>query len=96
MRSFEQLIEEADPADLTGWSFDWLAGRATEKRPPWGYARPTPRDTSSKRFADRSLSGSATLSHRQPAQLTHGGEANDAAAALTLSARSSNFNLYRS
>lgn len=24
---------------MTGWSFAWLDGRATEERPPWGYAR---------------------------------------------------------
>ncbi|NNG41060.1 methyltransferase domain-containing protein [Flexivirga sp. ID2601S] len=38
MRSFEQLVAEADAADVSGWSFDWLDGRATEERPPWGYA----------------------------------------------------------
>jgi SAM-dependent methyltransferase len=25
--------------DVSGWDFDWLHGRATEERPPWGYAR---------------------------------------------------------
>lgn len=25
--------------DVSGWSFDWLDGRATEDRPPWGYSR---------------------------------------------------------
>ena len=25
--------------DVSGWSFDWLDGRATEERTPWGYAR---------------------------------------------------------
>lgn len=25
--------------DVSGWSFDWLDGRATEERPPWGYSR---------------------------------------------------------
>lgn len=39
MRTFEQLVAEADAADVTGWGFDWLNGRATEERPPWGYAR---------------------------------------------------------
>jgi len=24
---------------VSGWSFDWLRGRATEQRPPWGYSR---------------------------------------------------------
>ena len=39
MRSFEELVDEAAAADVTGWGFDWLDGRATEERPPWGYAR---------------------------------------------------------
>ncbi|PZF98986.1 class I SAM-dependent methyltransferase, partial [Micromonospora deserti] len=37
--SFEELIAEGTTAPLPGWDFDWLAGRATEERPPWGYAR---------------------------------------------------------
>lgn len=39
VKSFEALIAEAEAADVTGWGFDWLAGRASEERPPWGYAR---------------------------------------------------------
>ena len=39
MRSFDDLVAEADAADVTGWGFGWLGGRATEERPPWGYAR---------------------------------------------------------
>ena len=39
MRDRDELIEEAATADVTGWDFGWLAGRATEERPPWGYAR---------------------------------------------------------
>ncbi|GAA2748067.1 methyltransferase domain-containing protein [Terrabacter aerolatus] len=39
MRSFEELVAEAESADVTGWGFGWLDGRATEERPPWGYAR---------------------------------------------------------
>ena len=38
MRSFEELVSEADSVDVSGWGFEWLAGRATEERPPWGYA----------------------------------------------------------
>lgn len=37
--SFETLIEAGTTADVTGWDFSWLNGRATEERPPWGYAR---------------------------------------------------------
>lgn len=39
MRSFDDLVGEAVAADVTGWGFDWLDGRATEVRPPWGYAQ---------------------------------------------------------
>jgi SAM-dependent methyltransferase len=39
MRAFDELVAEADAADVTGWDFSWLDGRATEERPPWGYAR---------------------------------------------------------
>jgi SAM-dependent methyltransferase len=38
VRSFEKLVAEAERADVSGWEFGWLAGRATEERPPWGYA----------------------------------------------------------
>jgi SAM-dependent methyltransferase len=38
MRTFDELVSEAQSADVNGWGFDWLAGRATEERPPWGYA----------------------------------------------------------
>jgi SAM-dependent methyltransferase len=39
VRPFADLVDEATAADVSGWSFDWLRGRATEERPPWGYAR---------------------------------------------------------
>ncbi|MGH3267045.1 MAG: class I SAM-dependent methyltransferase, partial [Trebonia sp.] len=38
-RSFEELVAEAAAADVTGWDFSWLDGRATEERPPWGYQK---------------------------------------------------------
>lgn len=38
MESFEELIALGEAADVAGWDFSWLAGRATEERPPWGYA----------------------------------------------------------
>ncbi|GAA2856506.1 class I SAM-dependent methyltransferase [Microbacterium arabinogalactanolyticum] len=37
--TFEELIADAEAADVTGWGFGWLDDRATEERPPWGYAR---------------------------------------------------------
>ncbi|BCJ67527.1 class I SAM-dependent methyltransferase [Polymorphospora rubra] len=39
MRTFDELVGEAATVDVSGWSFDWLDGRATEERPPWGYSR---------------------------------------------------------
>jgi SAM-dependent methyltransferase len=38
-RSFEDLVTEAESADVAGWDFSWLDGRATEQRPSWGYQR---------------------------------------------------------
>jgi hypothetical protein len=39
VRTFQELVAEADSVDVSGWGFEWLRGRATEERPPWGYAR---------------------------------------------------------
>lgn len=36
---FDSLVALGAAADVTGWDFGWLEGRATEERPPWGYAR---------------------------------------------------------
>lgn len=38
MRSFDELVADAVSADVTGWGFGWLDGRATEQRPPWGFS----------------------------------------------------------
>lgn len=38
-RSFDGLIAEAQEAEVEGWDFSWLDGRASEERPSWGYAR---------------------------------------------------------
>jgi SAM-dependent methyltransferase len=39
MARFEDLIECGASVDIAGWDFSWLEGRASEERPPWGYAR---------------------------------------------------------
>ena len=36
---FERLVAEADAADVSGWGFGWLDGRAREQRPSWGYQK---------------------------------------------------------
>jgi SAM-dependent methyltransferase len=51
-RSFDDLIDEAANAPINGWDFSWLAGRATEERPPWHY---------SELLADRMRRSSASL-----------------------------------
>lgn len=38
-RTFDELVDEAQAAPVDGWDFSWLDGRASEERPPWGYAR---------------------------------------------------------
>lgn len=37
-RNYEDLVAEARAVSVEGWDFAWLDGRATEERPPWGYA----------------------------------------------------------
>lgn len=39
MTTCQELIAEGQSAPVEGWDFSWLDGRATEARPPWGYAR---------------------------------------------------------
>jgi SAM-dependent methyltransferase len=39
VRSFDDLIAEGSSVPVEGWDFSWFEGRATEERPPWGYAR---------------------------------------------------------
>jgi len=36
---FDALVAEAEAAPVEGWDFSWLAGRASEQRPSWGYQR---------------------------------------------------------
>jgi len=36
--SFEDLIAEGESVPVEGWDFSWFQGRASEERPPWGYA----------------------------------------------------------
>jgi len=39
MATFEELVAEGSAVPVDGWDFSWFAGRATEERPSWGYAR---------------------------------------------------------
>ncbi|ACZ83117.1 class I SAM-dependent methyltransferase [Streptosporangium roseum] len=39
VRTFEELVAEAESVSVDGWDFSWLDGRATEERPSWGYSR---------------------------------------------------------
>jgi SAM-dependent methyltransferase len=36
--SFDRLVAEGAALPVEGWDFSWFDGRATEERPPWGYA----------------------------------------------------------
>ena len=38
MTGFEELVAEGAAVPVEGWDFSWFEGRATEERPPWGYA----------------------------------------------------------
>ena len=37
--TFEDLVAEGAAVPVEGWDFSWFAGRATEARPSWGYAK---------------------------------------------------------
>ncbi len=37
--TFDDLVDEGSAVPAEGWDFSWFNGRATEERPPWGYAR---------------------------------------------------------
>jgi SAM-dependent methyltransferase len=39
MARFDDLLAEGAAVPTQGWDFSWFAGRATEQRPSWGYAR---------------------------------------------------------
>ena len=39
VRNFEELVAEGSQVAVDGWDFSWFEGRASEERPPWGYAR---------------------------------------------------------
>ncbi|GAA2691833.1 class I SAM-dependent methyltransferase [Actinoplanes palleronii] len=39
MATFDDLVAEGESTPVDGWDFSWFAGRATEQRPGWGYAR---------------------------------------------------------
>ncbi|GAA2064718.1 class I SAM-dependent methyltransferase [Streptomyces albiaxialis] len=68
MRTFEELVGEADAVSVDGWDFSWLEGRATEERPSWGYQR---------RMSERLAQASAALDIQ-----TGGGEVLNGAAQL--------------
>ncbi len=38
MATFEERVAEGLSVPVEGWDFSWFEGRATEERPPWGYA----------------------------------------------------------
>ncbi|HEX3813001.1 MAG TPA: methyltransferase domain-containing protein [Mycobacteriales bacterium] len=52
MSTFDELVAEGAAVPTEGWDFSWFAGRATEQRPSWGYA---------KLLADRMAKSQAAL-----------------------------------
>ena len=37
LKSYEELVTEAESASFSGWDFSWLKGRYSEAAPPWDY-----------------------------------------------------------
>ena len=59
---FDALVDEAASVPVDGWDFSWLDGRATEERPPWGYARSlAPRVTAASALLDVQTGGAEVL-----------------------------------
>jgi SAM-dependent methyltransferase len=52
MDDLEELLAEGASVPVEGWDFSWFDGRASEQRPPWGYA---------KRLAGRLTTATAAL-----------------------------------
>jgi SAM-dependent methyltransferase len=70
--SFEELVAEGAAVPVDGWDFSWFDGRATEERPPWGYARLVAARMAAARAAlDLQTGGGEVLATvpRQPAML---------------------------
>jgi SAM-dependent methyltransferase len=60
--TFEELVDEAETAPIDGWDFSWLDGRASEARPPWGFARSlVPRIEASSSLLDVQTGGAEVL-----------------------------------
>ncbi|GAB2687487.1 class I SAM-dependent methyltransferase [Kitasatospora kifunensis] len=70
MRTFDELVAEAENVSVAGWDFSWLDGRATEQRPSWGYQRLLgERMTHARAALDIQTGGGEVLagaSHRAP------------------------------
>lgn len=60
--TFDELVADAEAAPVDGWGFAWLDGRATEERPPWGYARMlAPRVEAARAMLDVQTGGGEVL-----------------------------------
>ena len=80
MPPFADLVAEAMAADTTGWGFGWLDGRATEERPPWGYARLLGQRLALVASAlDIDTGGGEVLAEGAPVPAPHGGHRDVAA-----------------
>jgi SAM-dependent methyltransferase len=89
MRSFDELVGEADQVPVGGWDFSWLEGRAVEERPPWAYVKGLARRLQRARVAlDLQTGGGEVLAeagHYPPvAVATEGWPANLGVAAARL------------
>lgn len=67
LRSFDELIAEAERAPFSGWDFSWLKGRYVEGEVSWNYReRVLEKMRSVKRFLDMGTGGGELLSSLEP------------------------------
>lgn len=67
LKSYEELVAEAESAAFSGWDFSWLKGRYWEAAPPWNYRGKVKAEMKGvKTILDIGTGGGEVLSSLQP------------------------------
>jgi SAM-dependent methyltransferase len=67
VKSYEELVAEADSASFSGWDFSWLKGRYSAAAPPWNYREKVKAEMKGvKTMLDMGTGGGEVLSSLQP------------------------------
>lgn len=67
LKSYEELVVEAESASFAGWDFSWLKGRYSVAAPPWNYGEKVMAEMKGvKTMLDIGTGGGEVLSSLQP------------------------------